>query len=49
MTYWPDDIPYLEIPATGIIGYRQVRRHGGLLATMDQALAAVQPGTTLLA
>ena len=56
--FWPDDVSYLDMPATGIVGHRQVtdaylvllaRKHGGLLATMDQALAAVHAGTTLLA
>jgi toxin-antitoxin system PIN domain toxin len=55
--FWPDDVSYLEMPATGIVGHRQVtdaylavlaRRHAGLLATMDQALAAVHPGTALI-
>ncbi len=56
--FWPDDVPYLDLPATGIVGPRQVtdaylvllaRKHGGLLATMDNALAAVHTGTTLIA
>jgi len=56
--FWPDDVTYLDLPSTGIAGYKQVtdadlallaRKHGGLLATMDKALAAVQPGTALLA
>ena len=55
--FWPDDVTYLDVPVTGIVGHRQVtdaylvalaRKHGGSLATMDQALAAVHPGTTLL-
>lgn len=55
--FWPDDVSYLEMPTTGIIGHRQVtdaylallaRRHGGSLATMDQALAAVHSGTMLI-
>jgi toxin-antitoxin system PIN domain toxin len=55
--FWPDDVSYLDLPATGIFGHKQVtdaylvllaRKHGGALATMDQALAAVHPGTTLL-
>jgi len=55
--FWPDDASYLDMPTTGIIGHRQVtdaylvllaRKHGGSLATMDQALAAVHAGTTLL-
>jgi toxin-antitoxin system PIN domain toxin len=56
--FWPDDASYLDIPTTGIVGCRQVtdaylallaRKHDGLLATMDQALAAVHAGTTLIA
>lgn len=56
--FWPDDASYLEMPTTGIIGHRQVadaylvllaRKHGGSVATMDRALAAVHAGTTLLA
>jgi len=56
--FWPDDVSYLNVPPTGIAGYRQVtdaylvllaREHGGSLATMDQALAAVHAGTTVLA
>ncbi len=55
--FWPDDVSYLDMPTTGIIGYRQVtdaylallaRRHAGSLATMDQALAAVHTGTVLI-
>jgi hypothetical protein len=45
------------MPTTGIAGRRQVtdaylallaRKHGGLLATMDRALAAVHEGSTLI-
>jgi hypothetical protein len=45
------------MPTTGIIGSRQVtnaylallaRKHGASLATMDQALAAVHAGATLI-
>jgi toxin-antitoxin system PIN domain toxin len=55
--FWPDDVSYLNMPTKGIVGHRQVtdaylvllaREHGGLLATMDRALAAVHTGTTLL-
>ncbi len=50
--FWADDVPYLEVPGTGIRGHRQVtdaylvalaKRHGGVLATMDDGLAAVHP------
>ena len=56
--FWPDDVSYLEMPTTGVVGHRQVtdaylavlaRHHGGSLATMDQGLAAVHTGTTLIA
>lgn len=55
--FWPDDVSYLEMPAKGIQGHRQVtdaylallaRQHSGLLATMDRAIAAVHPGVILL-
>lgn len=55
--FWPDDVSYLKMATKGIVGQRQVtdaylvmlaREHGGLLATLDQALAAVHAGTTLL-
>ena len=56
--FWPDDVSYLDMPTRGIVGYRQVtdaylvllaRKHGGSIATMDRALAAVHGETTLLA
>jgi uncharacterized protein len=46
--FWPDDIPYHEVPARGIVGHRQVtdaylaqlaRARRARLATFDQALA----------
>ena len=55
--FWPDDVSYLDMPGKGIAGHRQVtdaylvllaQKHGGSLATMDQALAAVHTGTTVL-
>lgn len=55
--FWPDDVSYLGLPTEGIVGHKQVtdaylvllaRNHGGSVATMDQALAAVHAGTTLL-
>ncbi len=55
--FWPDDVSYLDLPPTGIVGHKQVTdaylvllagRHGGTLITMDQALAAVHPGATLI-
>jgi len=55
--FWPDDASYLDMPTRGIVGHRQVTdsylvmlasRHGGSLATMDLALAAVNAGSTLI-
>jgi toxin-antitoxin system PIN domain toxin len=55
--FWPDDVSYLEMPTRGILGHRQVtdaylvllaRKHGASLATMDEGLAAIHPGTTLI-
>jgi uncharacterized protein len=46
--FWPDDVPYADVPTQGIIGHRQVtdaylaqltRAHGSRLATFDQAMA----------
>src|SRR5580692_10584841 len=48
--FWPDDVSYLGISTSGIVGHRQVtdaylvllaEKHGGSVATMDRALAAV--------
>ena len=55
--FWPDDVSYLDMPTTGIIGHRRSppftlrcwrANTAALLATMDQALAAVHAGTTLI-
>ena len=55
--FWADDVSYLDLPPAGIVGHRQVtdaylvrlaQSHGGGLATLDQALAAVHPGATLI-
>jgi len=55
--FWSDDVSYLDLPTRGIVGHRQVtdsylvllaQSHGATVATMDQALAAFHPGTTLL-
>lgn len=55
--FWPDDASYLDLPTAGVIGHRHVtdaylvllaRKHGGSLATMDKALAAIHAGTTLI-
>jgi uncharacterized protein len=46
--FWPDDVPYTQVPTEGIIGHRQVtdaylaqltRARRSRLATFDQALA----------
>jgi toxin-antitoxin system PIN domain toxin len=55
--FWADDVSYLELPTVGITGHRQVTdaylvllaaNHDGTLATMDEGLAALHPGTTLI-
>ena len=46
--FWPDNVPYTEVPAHGIAGHRQVtdaylaqlaRSRGSRLATFDRTLA----------
>jgi len=46
--FWPDDVPYADVPTQGIVRHRQVtgaylaqlaRVHGSRLATFDQATA----------
>ena len=55
--FWPADVSYLELPVTRIVGHRQVTdaylamlasRHEGVLATMDEGLAAVHDGVMLI-
>ncbi|MBL8295265.1 MAG: VapC toxin family PIN domain ribonuclease [Bryobacterales bacterium] len=55
--FWPDDVSYLDLPTQGILGHKQVtdaylvllaQSRGGSVATMDQALASLHPGTTLI-
>jgi toxin-antitoxin system PIN domain toxin len=55
--FWADDVSYLDVPVKGIQGHRQVTdaylatlagRHGGVLATMDEGLAAVREGVMLI-
>jgi hypothetical protein len=55
--FWPDDASYLDMPVKGIVRHRQVtdaylaalaRKHGGILATMDEGLAAVHPDVALI-
>jgi uncharacterized protein len=46
--FWPDDVPFGDVPTQGVLGHRQVtgaylaqlaRVHGGRLATFDQVTA----------
>lgn len=46
--FWPDDVPYRDVPLEGVVGHRQVtdaylvrlaRAHGAKLATFDGGLA----------
>jgi predicted nucleic acid-binding protein len=55
--FWPDDASYADLPEKGVIGHRQVTdaylvllaaKHGGILATLDEALAAIHPGVLLV-
>lgn len=56
--HWiPDDLGYLAANWAGVRGHRQVtdvylaelaQRHGALLATFDQGIAALRPDTTFL-
>ena len=55
--FWNDDLDYSHLPDKGIIGHNQVTdaylvalaaAHGGLLATMDEALAAIHPHAFLV-
>jgi toxin-antitoxin system PIN domain toxin len=55
--FWPDDASYENMPTKGVMGYRQVTdaylvllaaEHKGVLATMNEALAAVHPDVLLL-
>jgi uncharacterized protein len=55
--FWPDGIPYTDVPTGGIIGHRQVtdaylaqlaRARHGRLATFDQALAKLHNDVTEL-
>lgn len=57
--FWPDSLPYTGIDLSQVIGHRQVtdaylvsltRHHGpdARLATLDEGLAALYPGTVTL-
>ena len=55
--FWPENFSYTEISPTRLTGHRQItdawladlaRRKGGKLATLDEALSALWPDSTLL-
>ena len=48
--FWPDSVPYSDVPTQGIVGHRQMtgaylaqlaRAHGSRLATLNQAMATL--------
>ena len=55
--FWADDFTYADADLSGIVGHRQVTdaylaqlaaRHGGVLATFDEALARAYPKAVTL-
>lgn len=55
--FWPDDLAYADVTWSGVLGHKQVtdaylaslaRKHGGQLATLDRALAALHDDVTEL-
>ena len=55
--YWPDDLPYSQVPHRQIQGHRQVtdawlvelaRRNGGKVATLDHGMVATYPNDAVL-
>lgn len=55
--FWVDDLSYVDVPLTGVIGHRPVtdaylvalaRHRGGRLVTFDQGLAALHPDVVTL-
>jgi len=55
--FWPDDVPYTDVPLAGIIGHRQVtdaylaqlaRARSSRLATFDQAMAKLHEDVVVL-
>lgn len=55
--FWPDSISFRDADLTGIVGHRQVTdaylaalavSQGATLATLDEGLAGLWPGATLL-
>lgn len=56
-TFWPDAVGYEAVDMRGVVGHRQVtdaylaaltRSHGGRLATLDSALAALHDDVATL-
>ena len=56
--FWADDVPYAQIAEKGVHGHKQITdaylvsladAHGGVLATMDEALAALHASALLIA
>jgi len=56
-TFWPDNFSYTEISPTRLTDHRQItdswlaelaKRNGGKLATLDEALSALWPESTML-
>lgn len=48
--FWADDVPYTDVPTTGLVGHKQVtdaylaqlaRHRNGRVATFDRAMAAL--------
>ena len=55
--FWPDSARYSDVPERGVTGYRQLTdaylvalaaQAGGVVATLDQALAALHPQHSVL-
>jgi toxin-antitoxin system PIN domain toxin len=55
--FWPDDVPYTEVPCEGIIGHRQItdaylaqlaRVRGARLVTFDRGMAKLHSGVAEL-
>jgi len=55
--FWPDDVAYVDIPLTGVLGHRQItdaylahlcRSRGGKLVTLDKGLAALHHDISVL-
>jgi uncharacterized protein len=55
--FWPDDLPYTDVPTGGIVGHRQVtdaylaqlaRSREARIATFDQAMAKLHHDVTEL-